>query len=114
MLITFSTKWIATCPPPPHTHTHTYQVETVGSSLDLGYVYVLDTGKRIYVWCGTKSPLMARSKARLICEKINKFERKNKSEIIQIRAVSCMCVCVINEWCAQSIQVILIVSSQVT
>ena len=67
------------------------QVETVGSSLDLGYVYVLDAGKRIYVWCGTKSPLMARSKARLICEKINKFERKNKSEIVQIRAVS-LCV----------------------
>ena len=77
------------------------QVETVGSSLDLGYVYVLDAGKRIYVWCGTKSPLMARSKARLICEKINKFERKNKSEIVQIRAVSC--VCGVGEGCVQAI-----------
>ena len=79
------------------------QVETISSSLDLGYmyVYVLDAGKRIYVWCGTKSPLMARSKARLICEKINKFERKNKSEIVQIRAVSC--VCGIDEGCVQGI-----------
>ena len=64
------------------------QVETVATSLDLSHVFVLDAGSELYIWYGNKSSLMARSKARLIVEKINKHERKNKSVIIQIRAVS--------------------------
>ncbi|CAH1794524.1 unnamed protein product [Owenia fusiformis] len=54
-------------------------------SLDVRFVYLLDLGKKIYIWMGKKSPIVMRSKARLIAEKINKNERKNKSEII-----SCM------------------------
>ncbi len=64
----------------------------MSSSLDLGYVYVLDAGMKLFVWCGNKSSLMARSKARLICEKINKYERKNKATIMQMRAVSAVTI----------------------
>ena len=63
-------------------------METVANSLDLSNVFVLDAGPEIYIWYGTKSQLMSRSKASLIAEKINKHERKNKSQIIQVRAVS--------------------------
>ena len=64
------------------------QVETVGSSLDLSHVFLLDAGNEIFIWCGTKSSLMSRSKARLIAEKMNKYERKNRARIVQFRAVS--------------------------
>lgn len=64
------------------------QVETDGSSLNLSSVFLLDAGSELYVWYGNKSSLMSRSKARLIAEKISKDERKNKSNIIQVRAVS--------------------------
>ena len=60
----------------------------MASSLDLSNVFLLDAGSEIYIWYGGKSSLMARSKARLIAEKVNKHERKNKSTIIQVRAVS--------------------------
>ncbi|KAI0215974.1 Flightless-1-like protein [Lamellibrachia satsuma] len=53
-------------------------------SLDLRYVYLLDCNQRIYLWLGKKSTLMLRSKSRLIAEKINKNERKNLAEIINI------------------------------
>ena len=51
-------------------------------------MFVLDAGKIIFIWCGGKSKLNERSKARLISERINKIERKNKSNIILFRAVS--------------------------
>ena len=63
-------------------------MDTLASSLHHGYVFLLDAGAEMYIWCGSKSSLMARSKARLIAEKINKNERKNKSKIMQLRAVS--------------------------
>ena len=63
------------------------QVETVGASLDLAHVFLLDAGTDIFIWCGSKSSLMARSKGRLMAEKISKIERKNKLKIHQIRAV---------------------------
>lgn len=50
-------------------------------SLDHRYVFVLDTGLKIYIWNGKKSKNTLKSKARLLCEKINKNERKNKAEI---------------------------------
>ena len=65
-----------------------YQVETVAESLDQGQVFLLDCGDHLFVWSGTKSSLMSRSKARLLAEKINKFERKNRSKIIQIKPVN--------------------------
>ena len=64
------------------------QVESVASSLDLSSVFVLDAGSELYIWHGSKSSLMSRSKAQLIAEKINKNERKYKSSIVPIRAVS--------------------------
>ena len=87
-----------------------FQVETVAESLDLGQVFLLDCGNHLFVWSGNKSSLMSRSKARLLAEKINKFERKNKSRIVQIRPVSVaslmrererMCVYVCTCWCVR-------------
>ncbi|XP_041473939.1 protein flightless-1 homolog [Lytechinus variegatus] len=50
-------------------------------SLDTKYVFVLDNGMDIYIWYGQKSNPITRSKARLMCEKINKMERKNNAKI---------------------------------
>ena len=69
-----------------------YQVETVAESLDLGQVFLLDCGDHLFIWCGNKSSLTSRSKARLLAEKINKFERKNKSTIIQLKPVHTLIV----------------------
>ena len=63
------------------------QVETVAESLDLGQVFLLDCRDVLYIWCGSRSSLMARSKARLLAEKINKFERKGQSAITQLKPV---------------------------
>ena len=51
--------------------------------LDLRHVFLLDAGAKIYIWCGRKSNLVTRTKARLIAEKINKNERKGAAEITQ-------------------------------
>ncbi|KAF3425373.1 hypothetical protein E2986_07775 [Frieseomelitta varia] len=51
-------------------------------SLDPGFVFVLDTGIKIFIWYGKKAKSTLKSKARLMAEKINKNERKNKAEII--------------------------------
>jgi hypothetical protein len=60
-------------------------VEMEAESLNLGQVFLLDCGEVIFIWCGSRSSLMSRSKARLLAEKINKFERKGHSKIIQLR-----------------------------
>lgn len=60
-------------------------LETVAmlpESLDPRFVFVLDAGYNIFVWHGLKSKNTMRQKARLLAEKINKEERKNKAEII--------------------------------
>ncbi|RWS11681.1 protein flightless-1-like protein [Dinothrombium tinctorium] len=51
-------------------------------SLDPRCVFILDAGNIIYVWYGKRSKNTMKQKARLLAEKINKDERKNKSEII--------------------------------
>lgn len=51
-------------------------------SLDPRYVFVLDTGIKIFMWYGKKSKSTLKSKSRLMAEKINKNERKNKAEIL--------------------------------
>ncbi|XP_060578939.1 protein flightless-1 homolog isoform X2 [Ruditapes philippinarum] len=51
------------------------------SSLDPRYVYLVDSGKILYIWVGKKSKGVTKTKSRLIAEKINKNERKSKSEI---------------------------------
>ncbi|KAF7288043.1 hypothetical protein GWI33_000097 [Rhynchophorus ferrugineus] len=52
------------------------------SSLDPRYVFILDKGTKIFIWNGKKAKNTLKSKSRLLCEKINKNERKNKAEII--------------------------------
>ncbi|XP_053984135.1 protein flightless-1 [Hylaeus volcanicus] len=51
-------------------------------SLDPGFVFVLDTGAKIFMWYGKTAKSTLKSKARLMAEKINKNERKNKAEIL--------------------------------
>uniref|UniRef100_A0A6M2DKF3 Putative serine/threonine phosphatase 2c n=1 Tax=Xenopsylla cheopis TaxID=163159 RepID=A0A6M2DKF3_XENCH len=74
--------------------TRLYRVHAAGSSvhleaqpiepesLDPRYVFVLDTGIKIFMWYGKKSKSTLKSKSRLMAEKINKNERKNKAEIL--------------------------------
>ncbi|GBP33756.1 Protein flightless-1 [Eumeta japonica] len=78
----------------PHYTTRLYRVHAAGnsihlepvpleaSSLDMRYVFILDTGLVIYLWFGKKAKNTLKSKARLFAEKINKEERKNKAELI--------------------------------
>lgn len=42
---------------------------------------MLDTGMKIFIWYGKAAKNTLKSKARLMAEKINKNERKNKAEI---------------------------------
>ena len=50
-------------------------------------MFILDSGNIIYIWSGGRSKLSERSKGRLIAERINKLERKNKSTVVSFRAV---------------------------
>lgn len=61
---------------------HLEPVSVCIESLDPDYVFVLDTGNKIFMWYGKKAKSTLKSKARLMAEKINKNERKNKAEII--------------------------------
>lgn len=60
---------------------HLEVVEACAESLDPRFVFVLDTGVKIFIWYGKKSKNTLKSKARLMSEKINKNERKSKAEI---------------------------------
>lgn len=51
-------------------------------SLDSHYVYLIDGGYKIFIWYGARAKNTMKQKARLLSEKINKEERKNKSELI--------------------------------
>lgn len=51
-------------------------------SLDPRYTFILDAGLTIYIWYSAQSVNTLKSKSRLMAEKINKNERKNKAEII--------------------------------
>ncbi|XP_065347156.1 protein flightless-1 [Cloeon dipterum] len=71
-----------------------YRVHPAGSSihlepvtleveaLDPRFVFMIDCSTKIYLWQGRKSKNTLKSKSRLLAEKINKNERKNKAEII--------------------------------
>lgn len=61
---------------------HLEPVPVAAESLDPRFVFVLDVGLKIFMWYGKKSKNTFKSKARLMAEKINKNERKNKAEII--------------------------------
>ena len=60
---------------------HLEPVVTSPEALDPGYVFLIDAGLKIYVWYGLKCKNVLKSKARLMAEKINKIERKNKGQI---------------------------------
>lgn len=61
---------------------HFEPVSVCHESLDPRYVFVIDKDEIIFIWYGKKSMNTLKSKARLMVEKINKNERKNKYEII--------------------------------
>ncbi|RZF40467.1 hypothetical protein LSTR_LSTR000346 [Laodelphax striatellus] len=60
---------------------HLEPVHVGYESLDPRFVFVLDAGLKIFLWYGKKAKNTFKSKARLLAEKINKNERKNKAEI---------------------------------
>lgn len=62
---------------------HMEPVEVRPAALDPRFVFVIDNGDTIYMWYGRQSKNTIKSKARLMVEKINKNERKNKCEIVQ-------------------------------
>ncbi|XP_026846356.1 protein flightless-1 [Drosophila persimilis] len=67
-----------------HAYGATVHLEPVAvtlASLDPRHAFVLDLGSRIHIWLGKSSKNTLNSKARLMAEKINKTERKNKCEI---------------------------------
>ena len=53
-------------------------VSTSADSLDPRHVFLVDGGLKIFVWYGRKCKNLLKSKARLMAEKINKIERKDK------------------------------------
>ncbi|XP_046688250.1 LOW QUALITY PROTEIN: protein flightless-1-like [Homalodisca vitripennis] len=61
---------------------HLEPVPVSAESLDPRFVFLLDTGLKIFMWYGKRAKNTFKSKARLLAEKINKNERKNKAEII--------------------------------
>ncbi len=60
---------------------HLEPVHLSEDSLDPRHVFLVDAGLRIYVWYGIKCKNVLKSKARLMAEKINKNERKDKATI---------------------------------
>ena len=60
---------------------HLEPVPLSDDSLDPRHVFLVDGGLKIYVWYGTKCKNVLKSKARLMAEKINKNERKDKANI---------------------------------
>ncbi|XP_026687807.1 protein flightless-1 homolog, partial [Diaphorina citri] len=46
------------------------------------FVFLLDAGLKLFIWNGPKAKNTFKSKTRLLAEKINKNERKNKAEIL--------------------------------
>jgi hypothetical protein len=68
---------------------HLESVELSGVSLDHQHVFILLGGgnKDIMIWCGGKSRLPERAKARLIAERINKLQYKGAAIITSFRAV---------------------------
>jgi hypothetical protein len=50
-------------------------------SLDSRFTYLLDAGRRLYVWAGRQSSGLLKSKGRLMCEMISKVERNASASI---------------------------------
>jgi len=52
--------------------------------LDSSNVYILDSGLTIFIWNGDDSKGVTKAKARLMGEKINKFERKGEANLYTV------------------------------
>lgn len=61
---------------------HLERTEPKLTHLDRRYVFMFDVGMNIFIWTGKLAKGVTRTKTRLIAEKINKNERKNKAEIL--------------------------------
>lgn len=61
---------------------HLETVALSSNSLDSRFVFLIDSGYKIFIWNGMKSKNTTKQKARLLGEKLNKEERKNKAELI--------------------------------
>nr|CAH0109694.1 unnamed protein product [Daphnia galeata] len=61
---------------------HLEPVAVHADELDPRHVFLLDAGKKMFIWTGLKSKNTLRSKTRLLAEKINKEERKGTADII--------------------------------
>ena len=57
-------------------------VQLVYKAMSPDFVYLLDTGLKLFIWHGKKAKNTIKSKSRLMAEKINKNERKSKAEIM--------------------------------
>ncbi|KAI1292098.1 Protein flightless-1 [Halotydeus destructor] len=57
-------------------------VEKTPASLDSRYSFLIDAGHKIFIWNGSKAKNTMKQKARLAAEKMNKEERKNKSNLV--------------------------------
>lgn len=64
-----------------HNGVHLEPVATEARSLDPRHVFLVDGGLQIFVWYGLKCKNVLKSKGRLMAEKVNKIERKNKATI---------------------------------
>merc|ERR1711881_122587 len=62
-----------------------YSVPLDAATLNKRRYLLLDTGMKIYVWQGALTRNIAASKVRLVAERINKLERKNKAEIVNVK-----------------------------
>ena len=60
---------------------HLETVECCVESLDPRHIFLMDDGKVIYLWQGTKAKKTLLTKARLNAQKMNKDERKDDAEI---------------------------------
>lgn len=62
---------------------HLERVSMTVNSFDSRFVFLLDAGTKIFIWTGSHLPNRTiQQKAGLLAEKLNKEERKNKSELI--------------------------------
>ncbi|CAB3403082.1 unnamed protein product [Caenorhabditis bovis] len=83
---------------PPHV-TRLYRASVIGTSVDMEpvplnvesldprYCFLLDAGETMWIWSGYKSRITIANKARLFAERLNKRDRKGKSEIETCRQV---------------------------
>lgn len=61
---------------------HLETVALSSNSLDSRFVFLIDSGYKIFIWNGIKSKNTTKQKARLFGEKLNKEGRKSKAELI--------------------------------